>query len=105
MRCGRLGLEWPAQSPVANLSQSELPGHRGRASRTADALLVGVCQGRSCAQCRRVRRVVVIDAGERIDDIVHDLEEVIVSMCARLYGKRAVKNPAKRAAMEAIECD
>jgi predicted site-specific integrase-resolvase len=49
--------------------------------------------------------VVVIDAGERIDDIVHDLEEVIVSMCARLYGKRAVKNPAKRAAMEAIECD
>jgi putative resolvase len=50
------------------------------------------------------RRVVVIDAGEiSDDDIVRDLQEVIVSMCARLYGKRAAKNRAKKA-IEAIQC-
>ena len=37
------------------------------------------------------------------DDIVRDLHEVIVSMCARLYGKRAAKNRAKKA-IEAIQC-
>jgi putative resolvase len=50
------------------------------------------------------RRVDVIDGGEITDDIVRDLQEVIVSMCARLYGKRAAKNRAKRA-MEAIQCE
>jgi putative resolvase len=50
------------------------------------------------------RRVVVIDAGERTDDIVRDLQEVIVSMCARLYGKRSAKNRARKA-IEAIECE
>ena len=54
---------------------------------------------------RRSAVAVVVDGGERTDDIVRDLHEVIVSMCARLYGKGAVKNPAKRAAMEAIECE
>jgi len=37
------------------------------------------------------------------DDIVRDLQEVIVSLCARLYGKRAAKNRAKKA-IEAIQC-
>ena len=37
------------------------------------------------------------------DDIVRDLHRVIVSMCARRYGKRAAKNRAKKA-MEAIRC-
>ena len=32
-----------------------------------------------------------------LDDIVRDLHEVIVSLCARLYGKRSAKNRAKRA--------
>ena len=49
------------------------------------------------------RRVVVVDGAEITDDIVRDLHEVIVSMCARLYGKRAAKNRAKKA-MEAIQC-
>ena len=31
------------------------------------------------------------------DDIVRDLHELIVSMCARLYGKRSAKNRAKKA--------
>jgi putative resolvase len=49
------------------------------------------------------RRVVVIDAGELADEIVRDLQEVIVSMCARLYGKRSAKNRAKKA-IEAMQC-
>jgi predicted site-specific integrase-resolvase len=31
------------------------------------------------------------------DDIVRDLHEIIVSMCARLYGKRSAKNRAQKA--------
>jgi predicted site-specific integrase-resolvase len=49
------------------------------------------------------RRVMVIDGAEITDDMVRDLHEVIVSMCARLYGKRAVKNRAKKA-IEAMQC-
>ena len=43
------------------------------------------------------RKVVVIAPEEMTDDIVRDLHEVIVSMCARLYGKRSAKNRAKKA--------
>jgi len=43
------------------------------------------------------RKLLVIDPEERKDDIVRDLHEVIVSLCARLYGKRSAKNRAKRA--------
>lgn len=48
------------------------------------------------------RKIVVAEPEELPDDIVRDLHEVIVSMCARLYGKRAAKNRAK-AAMEALK--
>ena len=47
------------------------------------------------------RTIVVVDPGEVADDVVRDLHEVIVSMCARLYGKRAAANKAARA-MDAI---
>ena len=47
------------------------------------------------------RKLMVIDAEELNDDIVRDLHEVIVSMCARLYGKRSAANRAKKA-MEAL---
>ena len=43
------------------------------------------------------RKVVVIEPDEMNDDIVRDLHEVIVSMCARLYGKRSAKNRAQKA--------
>jgi predicted site-specific integrase-resolvase len=43
------------------------------------------------------REIVVIDTEELTDDIVRDLHEVIVSMCARLYGKRSAKNRAQKA--------
>lgn len=43
------------------------------------------------------REIVVIEPEESADDIVRDLHEVIVSMCARLYGKRSAANRAKKA--------
>ena len=43
------------------------------------------------------RTLTVIEPDEMKDDIVRDLQEVIVSLCARLYGKRSAKNRAKRA--------
>jgi predicted site-specific integrase-resolvase len=43
------------------------------------------------------RKLLVIEQDEMKDDIVRDLHEVIVSLCARLYGKRSAKNRAKRA--------
>ena len=47
------------------------------------------------------RGIVVIEPDEVVDDVVRDLHEVIVSMCARLYGKRSAKNRAQKA-MDAI---
>ncbi len=43
------------------------------------------------------RTLLVMEQDEMKDDIVRDLHEVIVSMCARLYGKRSAKNRAKKA--------
>ncbi len=43
------------------------------------------------------RNLMVIDPEEMKDDIVRDLHEVIVSLCARLYGRRSAKNRAARA--------
>lgn len=43
------------------------------------------------------RKLIVVDTEEMKDDIVRDLHEVIVSLCARLYGKRSARNRAKKA--------
>ncbi|MFF6886214.1 IS607 family transposase [Streptomyces sp. NPDC012421] len=43
------------------------------------------------------RRLVVLDPIETADDLVRDVTEVLTSMCARLYGRRAAKNRAARA--------
>lgn len=48
------------------------------------------------------RRIEVANGGEVPDDIVRDMTEVLTSLCARLYGKRAAANKAKRA-LEAIK--
>ena len=50
------------------------------------------------------RPVLVVDGAEITDDIVRDLQEVMVSLCAWLYGKIVAKNRAKKA-IEAIECE
>jgi putative resolvase len=43
------------------------------------------------------RRLLVLDPQESTDDLVGDITEVLTSMCARLYGRRAAKNCAARA--------
>lgn len=43
------------------------------------------------------RELVVVDAAKVDDDLVRDMTEIMTSMCARLYGKRAAGNRAKRA--------
>lgn len=43
------------------------------------------------------RKVVVMEAEEMTDDVVRDLHEVIVSMCARLYGQRSAGHRAQKA--------
>ena len=51
------------------------------------------------------RELVVVDAAEVDDDPVRDMTEILTSMCARLYGKRAAQNRAKRALAAAASDD
>jgi predicted site-specific integrase-resolvase len=43
------------------------------------------------------RRLLVVDPSEVDDDLVRDVTEILTSLCARLYGKRAAANRAARA--------
>jgi predicted site-specific integrase-resolvase len=43
------------------------------------------------------RRLLVVDPAEVDDDLVRDVTEILTSLCARLYGRRAAANRAKRA--------
>jgi len=51
------------------------------------------------------RRLLVADPAEVDDDLVRDVTEILTSLCARLYGRRAASNRAARAlaAMEASD--
>ncbi len=49
------------------------------------------------------RELVVVDAAEVDDDLVRDITEILTSMCARLYGKRAAANRAQRAVAAAAD--
>ena len=51
------------------------------------------------------RELVVVDSAEVDDDLVRDMTEVLTSMCARLSGKRAAANRAKRAVAAAAADD
>jgi predicted site-specific integrase-resolvase len=48
------------------------------------------------------RQILVINDMEYQDDIMQDFIDLVTSMCARIYGKRAAKNKAKKA-LEAIK--
>ncbi len=50
------------------------------------------------------RRLLVVDPAEVDDDLVRDVTEILTSLCARLYGRRAAVNRAKRA-VEAVTRD
>lgn len=41
-------------------------------------------------------RLLVVDPGEVDDDLVRDVTEILTSLCARLYGRRAAANRARR---------
>jgi predicted site-specific integrase-resolvase len=43
------------------------------------------------------RRLLVVDPAEVDDDLVGDVTEILTSLCARLYGRRAAANRAARA--------
>jgi len=49
------------------------------------------------------RRLVVVDDAEVDDDLVRDMTELLTSMCARLYGRRAAANRAARLAAMVAE--
>lgn len=38
------------------------------------------------------RRIIVVDDTELDDDLVRDMSEVLTSLCARLYGRRAAEH-------------
>ena len=50
------------------------------------------------------RTLVVVDAAEVQDDLVREVTEVLTSLCAQLYGRRASEHRAKRA-LEAMACE
>jgi predicted site-specific integrase-resolvase len=43
------------------------------------------------------RRLLVVDPAEVDDGLVRDVTEILTSLCARLYGRRAAANRARRA--------
>ena len=47
------------------------------------------------------RRLLVVDPAEVDDDLVRDVTEILTSLCARLYGRRAAENRTARA-IEAV---
>lgn len=49
------------------------------------------------------RELVVVDSAEVDDDLVRDMTEILTSTCARLYGKRAAANRARRAVAAAAD--
>jgi predicted site-specific integrase-resolvase len=51
------------------------------------------------------RRLLVVDPAEVDDDLVRDVTEILISLCARLYGRRAAANRARRAIEAATKAD
>ncbi|MEO3781614.1 IS607 family transposase [Micromonospora sp. B11E3] len=49
------------------------------------------------------RRLLVVDPAEVDDDVVRDVTEILTSLCARLYGRRAGANRVRRAIEAVIE--
>ena len=49
------------------------------------------------------KRLVVVEEGEVMDDLVQDLLEILTSACGRLYGRRSARNRARRA-LEVMGC-
>ena len=68
--------------------------HRDRLARMNAGLVESALKAQN-------RRLIVVDDTELDDDLVRDMTEVLISFCARLYGRRAAKHRAQ-AALEAM---
>ncbi|MFI6243339.1 IS607 family transposase [Micromonospora sp. NPDC050795] len=53
----------------------------------------------------QARRLLVVDPAEIDDDLVPDVTEILTSLCARLYERRAAANRARRAVRTATEAE
>jgi len=71
-------------------------GHRDRFCRFGSEYV-------EAALAAQGRELVVVDSAEVDDDLVRDMTEILTSVCARLYGKRAAANRAKRAVAAAAD--
>jgi predicted site-specific integrase-resolvase len=70
--------------------------HRDRLMRFGTEMVVAALQAEG-------RKLETVNASEFKDDMVQDFVDVVTSMCARIYGKRAAKNRAARAIKAAAE--
>ncbi|GAA1838166.1 hypothetical protein GCM10009682_63390 [Luedemannella flava] len=70
--------------------------HRGRFARFGAEYVEAALRAQG-------RRLLVVDPAEVDDDLVRDVTEILTSLCARLYGRRAAANRARRAVQAAIE--
>ncbi|GIJ27464.1 IS607 family transposase [Micromonospora qiuiae] len=64
--------------------------HRGRFARFG-------AEGVEAALSAQGRRLLVVDPAEVDDDLVRDVTEILTSLCARRYGRRAAANRVRRA--------
>nr|MDT0657223.1 IS607 family transposase [Micromonospora sp. DSM 115978] len=71
--------------------------HRGRFARFGVEYV-------EAALAAQGRRLLVVDPAEADDDLVRDMTELLTSLCARLYGRRAAADRARRA-VEAVTED
>jgi predicted site-specific integrase-resolvase len=71
--------------------------HRGRFARFGAEYVEAALQAQG-------RRLAVADPSEVDDDLVRDVTEILTSLCARLYGRRAAADRAARA-VAALERD
>lgn len=64
--------------------------HRDRLSRLGSEYVEAALQGAG-------RRLLVMDPSDVEEDLVRDMNEVLTSLCARLYGRRSARTRAARA--------
>jgi predicted site-specific integrase-resolvase len=64
--------------------------HRDRFARFGAEYVEAVLSGSG-------RRLLVVDPAQVDDDLAGDVREILTSLCARLYGRRAAANRAARA--------
>ena len=95
---GRDAGEVVVYAPVSSADQSA--GLDRQVARVRFACFGGEYVG--AALVAQGRRLLVVDSAEVDDDLVGDVTEILTSPCARLYGRRAAANRARRA-VEAIE--